>query len=159
MFSFELVAKTVSFSGVVLNNSKKKSKPYVVAYLPGEPIISGSLMSWSMLNRVSYDDTSGTYQIDIDLPDAYQGEVVMGAAYSDTAVNDILAYVVSPVIVGTNAIITNDIMIPIFSQSKRNVQIKLKYGNIEYDYSRPYSCMIVNNEKTRITFFLKMIFY
>jgi len=153
--TFELAAKTVSISGVVLNNSNKKSMPYVVAYMPGEPIISGSLMSWTMLKRTSYDDVSGVYQIDVDLPDTYQGEVVMGAAYSDTSVNDILAYVVSSVTIGASSTITNDIVIPTFLQSTRNAQIKLKYGSVEYDYARPYSCMFVNNGKTRITFISK----
>ncbi|VAW51501.1 hypothetical protein MNBD_GAMMA05-1754 [hydrothermal vent metagenome] len=151
-FSFNLNAKVVTITGSIINNASKNSLPWVVAYLPGKPIVPASSLNWALLKRVPYNDTTGTYEINIDLPDDYQDDVLVGAAYSDASIGNVLAYVTVKVSITNSANISQDITLPSFTENIQSAQIELKYENFVYDYIRPYSCMVVGNAQNRVLF-------
>ncbi len=151
-FSFNLNAKVVTITGSIINNTSKNSLPWVVAYLPGKPIITTSPLDWSLLKRISYDDSLATYQINIELPDDYQNDVLVGAAYSDASLGNILSYSLVRITINNSTNINKDIVLPIFTENIQSARIELKYENSVYDYTRPYSCMVVSNAQNRLFF-------
>jgi len=152
LFSLSINAKIVTISGIILNNSVKNSLPWVVVYLPGKPIVPVSPLNWALLKRVPYDDAAGAYEINIDLPDDYQDDVLVGAAYSDASIGNVLAYITVKVPITNSLNISQDITLPVFTENIQSAKIELKYENFVYDYTRPYSCMVVANAQNRVLF-------
>ncbi len=137
-------SKVVEITGVVQNPSMRSSSPEISVYMPGVPFVKNSIQSWGGLAKSTYDENSGAYTVSIEIPDNYNDEVIVAATYLDTSFDDIEAYVTYPVLVNNQQNIILNISLPVFSGTESGVVIKLTHNKVEYNYRRPYRCVVAN---------------
>ena len=146
LFSATATSQEIVINGVVSNADQAKSNPEITAYMPGTPLIENQGQEWNIITKGFFHPSTGIYGVTLNVPDGYNGKIILSATYLDTSYDKFEAHVTTHIdtSAGGSPIVNFDLAGVVNEEVGFKLRV-FQQGN-EYDYTNSYRCVIGDSD-------------